>query len=173
MQRKYLFYIKFNNYFFFLIEREIGYKIYILLFRNTFQKQLLHWSWLVIRPEKGWDSTETDGMLVDGIEHKDFHDLKMSLQSLLLMVFRDNNSEDLARIIPGLREFVNMLDIDEVEVIIWLLQFLSKPFEVSESFSADAISLHEALLRLSWSPTLFISTSVIGLGGNASDRQPF
>lgn len=145
---------------------------------NTFQKQLLHWIWLVIRPENGCVSTETDGMLTKGMVHRDFHDLKRLLQSPLLWILRDNNSEDLPRIIPGLYPMLgDILDMDEVDIIIWLLQFLSKPFGVSVPFFTDAISLQDALLRFrTWdsevSVTSLISNSLFGLGGNASDKEP-
>lgn len=145
----------------------------------TFQEQPLHWTWLVIRPENGCISTETDGMLTKGMVHRDFHDLKGLLQSPLFWALRDSNSEDLARIIPGLHPMLgDMLDMDEVEVIIWLLQFLSKPFGVSMPFFTDAISLHDALLRFRiWdsrlSATPLIFNSIFGLGGSASDKQPF
>lgn len=137
---------------------------------DTFQKQSLHWTWLVIRPENGCVSTETEGMLVNDIAHRDFHDLKRLEQSPLLWMHRD---KDLARIIPGLHEFGDILGMDEVEVIIWLLQFLSKPFGLSELFFTDAMSLQEALLRFRVSPVALISGLIIGLGGSASDKQPF
>jgi len=54
-----------------------------------------------------------------------------------------------------------------------LLQFLSKPFGLSELFSTDAMSLQEALLRFRVSPVPFTSGFTTGLGGSASDKQPF
>jgi hypothetical protein len=86
-------------------------------------------------------------MLYD-MEHGDC-DLRELLQ--LSSSFRESNSKDLAtRIKPGLH--VHGDTVDEIENIVWLLQFLSKPFGVAGSFSVEAISLQDALLSTSPSP---------------------
>lgn len=104
--------------------------------------------------------------------HKELHGLNDSIFSPTAIFF-ESNSEDLARIIPGLLYTVGILDTDAVEDITWLLQFLSNPFGMLGLLLADTISLQDTLLNVRGSPIFFVSVTIVGLGGKASDKQPF